>query len=281
MVDTSHGQITALNDELVAVRLKKQYVEKYRQKNLFGCIGDTEKGELTAHIAPIVSEYDKDEMAKRFDNFIYGLMLANMEALPSFKYAKKQLCDKQIVSKQFIEDRVVEECLKLLTEDNIKFIAKQIADECNKSTDNQTIKQLKKAIHDADTAIENLWKGIEQGQSVQMLTERLNKRQAEREELEIQLAIEMNKRITLSEGQILAFLDYVCEMPIEDINKKRALINIFVHSVYLYDDHFTLIVNASNKPLSIDHIPLEDIHTTLESLPPEEQCSTLENVAPP
>ena len=199
----------------------------------------------------------------------------------SCRRAKKQLCDKQIVSKQFIEDRVVEECLKLLTEDNIKFIAKQIADECNKSTDNQTIKQLKKAIHDADIAIENLWKGIEQGQSVQMLTKRMNKRQVEKEELEIQLAIELNKRITLSEGQILAFLDYVCEMPIEDINKKRALINIFVHSVYLYDDHFTLIVNASNKPLSIDHIPLEEIHTSLESLPPKEQCSTIENVAPP
>ena len=98
----------------------------------------------------------------------------------SCRRAKKKLCDKQIVSKQFIEDRVVEECLKLLTEDNIKFIAKQIADECNKSTDNQTIKQLKKAIHDADSAIENLWKGIEQGQSVQMLTERMNKRQTEK-----------------------------------------------------------------------------------------------------
>lgn len=97
----------------------------------------------------------------------------------------------------------------------------------------------------------------------------------------LQLAIELNKRITLSKGQILSFLDYVREMPIEDINKKRALINIFVHSVYLYDDHFTLIVNARNKPLNIDHIPLEEIHTTLECLPPEEQCSTLVNVAPP
>lgn len=34
-----------------------------------------------------------------------------------------------------------------------------------------------------DAAIENLWKGIEQGQSVDMLTERLHKRQAEKEEL--------------------------------------------------------------------------------------------------
>lgn len=32
-----------------------------------------------------------------------------------------------------------------------------------------------------DAAIENLWKGIEQGQSVDMLTERLHKRQAEKE----------------------------------------------------------------------------------------------------
>ena len=58
LVDTCHGQITGLNDELVAVRLKKQFVEKYRQKNLFTCIGDTEKGELTDNIAPIVVDYD-------------------------------------------------------------------------------------------------------------------------------------------------------------------------------------------------------------------------------
>ena len=89
------------------------------------------------------------------------------------------------------------------------------------------------------------------------------------------------KRITLSEGQILAFLNYVCEIPIEDINKKRALINTFVHSVYLYDDHFTIIVNASKNPLSIDHIPPEEIHTSLENLPPKGQYSTIENVAPP
>ena len=57
-----------------------------------------------------------------------------------------------------------------------------------------------------DAAIENLWKGIEQGQSVDMLTERLHKRQAEKDELETQFAIENNKKICLSEAQILPFL---------------------------------------------------------------------------
>ena len=100
--------------------------------------------------------------------------------------------------------------------------------------------------------------------------------------METQLAIENNKKICLSEAQILAFLDYVCEMPADDVNKRRAIINIFVHSVYLYDDHFTLIINASKKPLSIDNIPLDDIESVFEgSGGASEGCSSLSTPAPP
>lgn len=142
--------------------------------------------------------------------------------------------------------------------------------------------RLKKAIKEAEIAVENLWNGIEQGKSVEMLTERLNKRMAEKEELENQLAIEENKRIYLTEAQVLAFLDYVCEMPFDDFEKRRAIINIFVHSVYLYDDHFTLIINASKKPLSIENIPLDDIESDFECENINKAgCSTMMNSAPP
>lgn len=170
------------------------------------------------------------------------------------KNARRKKCGKKIVSKSYIEDRVVNECLKMLTEEKIRFIAKKVAEECAKSPDNLTAKSLKKAIREADTAIENLWKAIEQGQAVEMLTE----------------------------AQILAFLDYVCEMPADDVNKRRAIINIFVHSIYLYDDHFTLIINASKKPLSIDNIPLDDIETAFEGeTGASEGCSSLSTPAPP
>ena len=80
---------------------------------------------------------------------------------------------------------------------------------------------------------------------------------------------------------IIAF-DFVCEMPLEDINKRRAIINILVHSVYLYDDHFTLIINASKKPMSIDNIPLEEIEEAFSSDKTyNEQCSTMTLPAPP
>ena len=197
------------------------------------------------------------------------------------KNARRKKCGKKIVSKSYIEDRVVNECLKMLTEEKIRFIAKKVAEECAKSPDNLTAKALKNAIREADTAIENLWKAIEQGRAVEMLTDRLNKRMAEKAELEAQLAIEENKKITLTEAQILAFLDYVCEMPADDVNKRRAIINIFVHSIYLYDDHFTLIINASKKPLSIDNIPLDDIETAFEGeTGASEGCSSLSTPAP-
>ena len=95
------------------------------------------------------------------------------------KKARKKKCDKKIIGKQYIEDRVVSECLKMLTDDKIRYIAKRVAEECNKSPDNISVREIKKAIKEVDAAIENLWKGIEQGQSVDMLTERLHKRQAE------------------------------------------------------------------------------------------------------
>ena len=197
------------------------------------------------------------------------------------KTARKKKCDKKIISKALIEDRVIAECLKMLTDEKIRFIAQKVSEACNNSTDSVSVRELRKAIKAAETAIENLWNAIEQGQPFAMLSERLNQRQAEKAELEEQLAIENNKKIFLSEAQIMAFLNYICEMPMEDFKKRRAIINIFVHSVYLYDDHFTLIVNASRKPLHIENVPLADIESAFEGGENIDSCSSMPEGVPP
>lgn len=46
---------------------------------------------LTAHIAPLVYMDETDEYAKRFDNFMYGLILAQMEALKGLNRYRKDL----------------------------------------------------------------------------------------------------------------------------------------------------------------------------------------------
>lgn len=86
-------QVQALNTDLIAVRLRMQSVEKYKKPDAFNYISEGDKGELIQQIAPIVRMDDNDEYAKRFDNFMYGLMIASMEQMPSFIHAQKQLRD--------------------------------------------------------------------------------------------------------------------------------------------------------------------------------------------
>ena len=93
LVSTCHGQVVALKDELIAVKLHRQYVDKYRNRDVFICLSDEAKGELEREIASLVYNPDTDELAKRFDNFMYGLMLAQLEQLPSLRHAQRQLRD--------------------------------------------------------------------------------------------------------------------------------------------------------------------------------------------
>lgn len=85
--------VQGLNDGLVEVRLRRQYVEKYRVRAAFDHLSEGDKSELLQYIAPVVRFGDGNEMAMRFDNFMYGLILASMEQSSSFNRAKKQLCD--------------------------------------------------------------------------------------------------------------------------------------------------------------------------------------------
>ena len=93
IVDTCHKQVMALNSDLIAVKLRMQYVDKYQKRDAFVSISEGDKSDLLKQIAPLVRSDDDDEFAKRFDNFMYGLILAHIEQMPAFKYAKKQLCD--------------------------------------------------------------------------------------------------------------------------------------------------------------------------------------------
>ena len=93
LVDICHREICELYYDLVSVRLKKEYVEKYRNKGKFDMLSEMDKRELTGYIAPLITSNDTDEFAKRFDNFMYGLMLASMERSSAFVRLKNQLCE--------------------------------------------------------------------------------------------------------------------------------------------------------------------------------------------
>ena len=116
LVETCHKQVTALNRELISVKLRMQYVEKYKKQDAFLSISEGDKGELLTQIAPLVQSEETDEFAKRFDNFMYGLILAHIEQMPAFKYAKKQLCDTASLLERKANIPQIKEKLPLLQE---------------------------------------------------------------------------------------------------------------------------------------------------------------------
>lgn len=118
LVSTCQSQVKDLNMELVSVKLQLQFVEKYKKEKAFDSLGEGDKGELLQYIAPIVRLNDEDELAKRFDNFMYGLILASMEQMPAFKYAKKQLCEIATLLERKVSIPQVKEKMPIIQEIN-------------------------------------------------------------------------------------------------------------------------------------------------------------------
>lgn len=198
------------------------------------------------------------------------------------KNAKKRQCKKKVVDKEKIENQVVLACRRLLTDSNIEKISQEAAVSCEADFDSSGIKTIKAAIKETDRAIENLWNALEKGQAADMITEHIEKRQREKEELQAQLAIEMGKQITFTAPQIKAFLQGLKRGSIDDENNRRGMINIFLQAVYLYDDKMTLILNGGERPLTIDNILLDEIEGYFEGTTSNcTGCSSLVAVAPP
>jgi len=91
LADICHQGVCDLSYELMAVRLKRKYVEKFKERSSFDTLSEMDKSDLIKQIAPLISSRDTDEFAKRFDNFMYGMMLANMEDLPRMRHLKEEL----------------------------------------------------------------------------------------------------------------------------------------------------------------------------------------------
>jgi DNA invertase Pin-like site-specific DNA recombinase len=193
------------------------------------------------------------------------------------KNAKKRLCKKKVVDKQRIEDRIITECRKLLTERNIENIAQSVVAACEKDYDSSTLKLLRKELKSAETAIENLWRALEQGEEIEGIRERIEKRVNEKKDLEAQIAIEQNRSVFFTAEQIIAFLYSLKNDNVNDDNNRRGIVNIFLNSVYLWDDKFTLILNGGASPITVNDILLDEIAANDESY----RCSLTVADAPP
>ena len=78
LVKTMHSQVVALNDELFTVRRHRREVEKYRRVESFILLSDVSLAELRNPISMLIVNDERDFSALRFDNIMYGYMIATV-----------------------------------------------------------------------------------------------------------------------------------------------------------------------------------------------------------
>lgn len=173
-------------------------------------------------------------------------------------------CKKKSIGKEYIENLVVNKCKALLTDKNIDKIAKKIYDTCQQENNsNIVIKNLEKRKRQIKNNIENLMVALENGQHIEMISDRITQKEKELEEIQNQYFIEMSKICQLSEKEIKFFLTKLKNSDILSNSYRKVLIDTFVNAIYVYDNEIILIYNVGNKSITINIDLLSDIEKEL------------------
>ncbi|PLS24623.1 DEAD/DEAH box helicase family protein [Bifidobacterium imperatoris] len=89
LIDDVCGQITSWDTTKVAVRLKREFVERYRARKSFEYLSELNVRELTHELAPLAHYDESDSYALRFDALMYGFMVAAATNQPTAAFTTK------------------------------------------------------------------------------------------------------------------------------------------------------------------------------------------------
>ena len=146
----------------------------------------------------------------------------------------------------------------------MELIADAIMEYQRQEADSSPLRAMEKELRDTERKISNtnraIAEGIFTGSTVSMLQE------LEKTAASLRLSIESRKYAEgqlLDRDRVLFFLTAFASMDRTDPHDRKTLINVFLNSVYVYDDHYRILVNTSDNETII---PFAD-------LPPDSQCS--------
>lgn len=146
-----------------------------------------------------------------------------------------KLCDKETIQKEYIENIVINETKKIVTDKNIEKIAKEVIKLCKKQSNTETLKYLKKQLKKKDDEIANLLQVLESGKISELIIDR----------------IEEMKTPNLTVEKVKKFLEHFRSGDYNDIKYRKSLINVFVNKVIVYEDKLTILYNLQDSQSNV------------------------------
>ena len=174
-------------------------------------------------------------------------------------------CKKKMVHKDYIEDVVINECIKLLNPKNIARIAKEVVKIAESFDDYSELNRLKRFLQKAQDEKENHMVSLRACKDDivrDMIFEDLGRIGSEIKELEKQIEVENARHYVVSEQQVVEHLTRLSQGNINDITYRKSLIRLFVNKIFLYDDKFTITFNTGDEEVTITDVLLEKIESS-------------------
>lgn len=155
---------------------------------------------------------------------------------------KKKGCNKKTVQKEWLENLVVQETMKLIQDDAvIERIVQLVMDFQNQ--ENTAIPLLEKQLREVDRKLDNLMKAIEEGLFTRTTKERLDALEAQKDELTAKIADEKLRKPSFNADFIRFWLMKFRKFDVSQQKQRKALIEIFVNAIFLYDDRMLITFN--------------------------------------
>ena len=190
------------------------------------------------------------------------------------KRKREKACKKATVPKDWIERLVVEYTMNhILKDDTINLIADKIVELQEKeAAENNTLRYLESSLSDVQKAVKNLLSAIEQGLPLtDSAKERISELDEQKKSLEAGIAKEKIVRDMLTKEQIVFYISRFKDGDINDANFCQQLIDMFINSVFVYDDKLVITYNYSNNDSAAGHsVTVSD----LDKSPPPKQEKT-------
>lgn len=120
-----------------------------------------------------------------------------------------------------------------------------------------TIPFLQKQLADVEKRIGNLVTSTEEGIATTSVKQRLDDLEAKKADLEITIAREKIEKAPLSREQIVFWISRFKDGDIDDPKYRQAIVDIFVNSVFLYDDKIAITFNWKDGTKAVTMAELE------------------------
>lgn len=173
---------------------------------------------------------------------------------------RKNDCKKKSVPKDWLEREVTALTVShILQDDTIAYIADRVVEIQRKEHDDTSmLRYYEERLKETKAAINNIMRAIEVGIITDTTRDRLIELEAEKVDLETEIAKEKITRPTISREQVIYFLNKFKGGDIDDKDYQRQLIDVLVNKVILYDDKITITYNYSGEGKEITADIIED-----------------------